>query len=72
MTVIDVKTHHVIATLPVGETSFFQSIFTPDGKLAYVANRNENLVSVIDVKTHSVIAMVPVGIDPNVISITPN
>ncbi|MDX8363433.1 hypothetical protein [Cytobacillus sp. IB215316] len=50
--VIDVKTHSVITTLPVGSRS--TPAFTPDGKLAYIGDTSD--VSVFDVKTHSLIS----------------
>ncbi|WP_352223967.1 hypothetical protein [Bacillus sp. SM2101] len=58
---IDVKTHTVIATIPVGNNLFIfkRSIFTRDGKLVYVTNQSPPAVYVIDVKTHSVIALFP-------------
>ncbi|MGM7685310.1 YncE family protein [Cytobacillus sp. Hm23] len=53
------KTHSLIATILVGESSLDMS-FTPDGKTAYVVNSrdfpNDGIISVVDVKTHQVIA----------------
>jgi YVTN family beta-propeller protein len=38
--------------------------FTPDGKVAYVANSGSNTVSAVDVATRKVIATIPVGQAP--------
>ncbi|MGM7680974.1 YncE family protein [Cytobacillus sp. Hm23] len=66
VSVIDTKTHSVIATVPVGQLPS-NIKFTPDGKLAYVTNalNGSTEVSVIDTKTHSVIATIEVGNAPS-------
>ncbi|WP_214484924.1 hypothetical protein [Bacillus sp. SM2101] len=75
--VIDVKTHSVIASLPVGLSVGSSPLaITPDGKLAYVANEADgnpfdNTVSVIETTTNSIIATIPVG-SPNNTFITPD
>ncbi|WP_214484733.1 cytochrome D1 domain-containing protein [Bacillus sp. SM2101] len=71
-TVIDVKTHRMITTLPIGNAFFLSSVFTPDGKFAYITNRGGSTVSVIDVKTHIVIATVQVGNNPTGVTFTPD
>ncbi|WP_214484783.1 hypothetical protein [Bacillus sp. SM2101] len=75
VSVIESKTHSVIANVPVGDQPNAVAI-TPDGQLVYVANRgdgfNPSTVSVIDAKSHLVIATVSVGVNPVALAITPN
>lgn len=73
VSVIDTKTHSVIASVTVGMVP--QDVaFTPDGKIAYVTNSGSipGTVSAIDTKTHSVIASVTVGDRPNTVAFAPN
>ncbi|MFS1515396.1 YncE family protein [Bacillus sp. SCS-151] len=71
VSVIDIKTHSVIDIIQVGDRP--QSVsFTPDGKLAYVANLGSATISVIDIKTHTVIDTIQVGDTPIKIAFTPN
>jgi YVTN family beta-propeller protein len=58
--VIDVQSHEVITTIPVGRRPWGIAL-THDGKKAYVANGVSNDVSVIDTATQKVIASIPVG-----------
>ncbi|MGM7681384.1 YncE family protein [Cytobacillus sp. Hm23] len=78
VSVIDVKTHTLLSTVPVG-LSFNLLLFnssvvaiSPDGKYAYITNLIEGTVSVIDVKTHSTISTIQVGIAPNSLAISPD
>ena len=61
VSVIDIPTNKVVATVPVG---FFPSgvAVTPDGKHVYVANFQSNNVSVIDTAANTVVGTpIPVG-----------
>jgi YVTN family beta-propeller protein len=68
VSVIDVATNAVIATIPVGAQPYCVAI-TPNGKHVYVANVVSNAVSVIDTMTHTVVATVPVGNGPSGVGI---
>ena len=71
VSVIDVATNTVTATVDVGNTP--QSVaITPDGTKAYVTNRLDNNVSVIDIATNTVTATVNVGDRPISVAITPD
>ncbi|MBQ26537.1 MAG: hypothetical protein CMH81_00115 [Nitrospiraceae bacterium] len=70
VSVIDVDTNTVIATIPVEDAPNGVAI-TPDGTRAYVTNWLSNTVSVIDVTTNTVVATIPVGDGPNGVAITP-
>ncbi|WP_214484902.1 beta-propeller fold lactonase family protein, partial [Bacillus sp. SM2101] len=68
--VIDVSTHRVIVTLlPAGISSVS---VTPDGKLAYVTNLDDDIVSVIDVKTLKVVATILIEQGPIDVAFTPD
>ena len=76
VSVIDVLTNRVIATIPV-RTRPLTIAITPDGSKAYVSNFGTlltpgNTISVIDVKTDTVIDEVTVGRNPQAIAITPD
>ncbi|MFS1517480.1 YncE family protein [Bacillus sp. SCS-151] len=75
VTVIDTKTHSIIANIPVQQNGIDKIAITPDGKLAYVTSSIttfQSNVTVIDTKTHSVIASVLAGIQQSDIAITPD
>ncbi|HEY8032340.1 MAG TPA: YncE family protein [Methylocella sp.] len=72
VSVIDIPTNKVVATVPVG---FFPSgvAVTPDGKHAYVANFQSNNVAVIDTVANSVVGTpIPVGNGPIGVAISPD
>ena len=73
VTVIDVSTHAVIATVPVGAGPSGVAA-TPDGRFVYVTNNRgpEFSVSVIDAESNSVVATVPVGPMPTGVVATPD
>tara|TARA_B100000315_G_scaffold260775_1_gene325086 strand:+ start:1015 stop:1377 length:363 start_codon:yes stop_codon:yes gene_type:complete len=70
VSVIDVATNTVIATIPVEDAPNGVAI-TPDGTRVYVTNWLSNTVSVIDVSTNTVISTISVGDGPNGVAITP-
>ncbi len=71
VSVIDVSTHTVIATIPVGSRPFGVAV-KPDGTRVYVTNYGGNTVSVIDASTHTVIATIPVGAKPAGVAANPD
>jgi YVTN family beta-propeller protein len=70
VSVIDIATNAVIATIPVGAGPIGIAI-TPDGTRAYVTNEDSNTVSVIDTATNTVVATITVGVHPVAVAITP-
>lgn len=71
VSVIDIATNTVIATIPVGNSPWGVSTNT-DGSRIYVSNQGESSISVIDVATNTVIATVPVGASPTGITVSPD
>ncbi len=71
VSVIDVATNAVVATVPVGTTPEGVAV-TPDGTLVYVTNTLDDTVSVIDAATNTVTATVVVGSRPFGVAVTPN
>ena len=63
VSVININTNAVIATIPVGSSPFGVSV-SPDGKYVYVGNTGSNSISVISTATNTVIATIPVGSQP--------
>jgi YVTN family beta-propeller protein len=57
VSVIDIATNAVVATVPVGDEPYGVGI-TPDNRYVYVANHLSNSLSVIDAKTNTVTATV--------------
>ncbi|MBL0340072.1 MAG: T9SS type A sorting domain-containing protein [Bacteroidetes bacterium] len=71
VTVIDVTSESVIATIPVG--SFPTGIcVSPDGTKVYVANRDDNSLSVINTATNTVATTIAVGYIPIGVVVTPD
>jgi YVTN family beta-propeller protein len=62
--VFDAKTHEIVTRIPV-ETTPYQTVLTPDGKLLFVSNWSSESVSVIDTATNKVIRVLRVGMNPN-------
>ena len=71
VSVIDIATNNVTATLNVGDSSSGIAV-SPDGTKVYVTNCDSNNVSVIDTATNKVTATVPVGRYPAGVAVTPN
>jgi YVTN family beta-propeller protein len=63
VSVFDVPTNALVATIPVGSSPFGLSI-DPSGTHVYVANDDSYNVSVIDTATNSVVKTIPVGAAP--------
>ncbi len=71
VSVIDITTNKVTATVPVGISPWGVAV-SPDGTKVYVTNWNSNTVSVIDTATNTVTATVDVGSNPIGITVTPD
>ena len=80
VSVIDIATNTVVATIPVGPIPFapIGVATAPDGTRAYVTNAGvpfdsaNGTVAVIDTATNTVVATIPVGILPEAVAITPD
>lgn len=68
VSVVDVATNKVTATVPVGSEPLGIAV-AADGSKVYVANFNSSSISVIDVTTKKVIATVPVASGSNQIAV---
>ncbi len=71
VSVINIRTNTVVATVPVGRSAGSVAI-TPNGGFAYVTEYFLNNVSVINTSTNTVVASVPVGNRPRDIAFTPD
>ncbi len=71
VSVIDVATDKVIATVPVGAWPNGVAV-SPDGKKAYVTNQDSDTVSVIDTATNTVTATVNGLNYPGRVAVTPD
>jgi len=71
VSVIDVATNTVTATIPVGFHPWGVSV-CPNGSKVYITNYNDNTVNVINSATDTVTATIPVGTRPNGISVSPD
>lgn len=73
VSVINVATNTVIATILAGDTPF-GVIFTPDGSRAYVTNLFDSTISIIDTASNTVVATValPANSEPAFPAITPD
>ena len=47
-------------------------MLSPDGKMLYVANEDDNLVTVIDLEGRKVVAEIPVGVEPEGMGVSPD
>ncbi|MGB9930086.1 MAG: DUF7507 domain-containing protein, partial [Methanosarcina sp.] len=71
ISVIDIPTNTVVATIPVGTGPVGVAV-SPDGTKVYVPNNGNDNVSVISTATNNVIASVPVGDFPLGVAFTPD
>ena len=71
VSVINVATNTVTATVPVGTTPFYLAT-TPVGGYVYVTNFYSNDVSVINTATNSLTTTIPVGNNPSGVAFTPD
>jgi YVTN family beta-propeller protein len=70
VSVINVATNTVTATIPVGTSPYGVSV-SPDGSTVYVTNCGSNNVSVINTATNTVTATIPVAY-PNCVAVSPD
>jgi YVTN family beta-propeller protein len=72
VSVIDIATNTVTATIPVGSFAFGVAV-SLDGRNVHVTNADTNTVSVIDTATNTVTATIPVGGSyPTGVAVTPD
>jgi YVTN family beta-propeller protein len=71
VSVIDINSNTVIATIPVGSNPYAVAV-NPAEARAYVANGGDNAVSVIDTNMNNIIATMPVGDTPTALAINPS
>src|ERR1035437_276420 len=71
VTVIDVSTNAITATIQVGSQPLGVSV-SLDGTKVYITNIGNNTVSVINALTNTVTATIPVGISPFGLCVTPD
>ena len=71
VSVINVATNTVVATIPVGDSPIGVAI-SPDGTKVYVTNNFSNFVTVINTATNSVIGTINVGDYPSGIAVSPD
>lgn len=62
--VFDANTRQIVTRIPV-ETTPYQILLTPDGKLLFVSNWSSESVSVIETATNKVVRTLHVGMNPN-------
>jgi YVTN family beta-propeller protein len=61
---VDPQTNQVVAKIPTGRGPHEVAV-SPDGKRAYVANTNANLITVIDVPARKVLSTFATGTEPD-------
>ncbi len=61
--VFDAASYRLVKTIKTGKAPV-NSAFRPDGKYAYVTNRNSDTISVIDTSSWDVVKTLPVGRKP--------
>jgi YVTN family beta-propeller protein len=71
VSVIDIATNAVVATVAVGPLPGGVAV-TPNGSRVYVTHVSSNNVSVIDTATNTVIATVAVGVQPKGVAVNPS
>ena len=71
VSVINVATNAVVATIPVGSNPYGVGI-SPDGSKVYVTNQANNNVSVISTTTNTVVATIGVNTWPRGVAVTPD
>jgi YVTN family beta-propeller protein len=72
VSVIDIATKNVTATVPAGSHPFGVAV-TPNGANVYVANQNSNNVSAIDTATNNVTANTSLGLyGPSGVAVSPD
>jgi YVTN family beta-propeller protein len=54
------------------EGNAVESVFSPDSKLLYTSNFNENKLMVVDADTHQVVRAIDVGLRPKIVVLSPD
>ncbi len=71
--VVDTATNAIIASIPVGSTTFQGGVaVNSDGSRVYATNQDDDTVSVIDTSTNTVVATVAVGSAPANLAVSPD
>jgi YVTN family beta-propeller protein len=71
VTAIDTATETVVATIAAGAGAVSVAI-SPDGRRAYVSNRDADSVSVVDTATDTTVSTIPVGDAPGALTVAPD
>jgi YVTN family beta-propeller protein len=71
VSVIDVETNRIVATIPVHKLPYFIDV-DADGSRAYVANSGSNSVSVLDLVRRREIGVIGAGLQPGLARISPD
>jgi YVTN family beta-propeller protein len=71
VSVIDIATSTVIATVPVGLSPYGVAV-SPDGTKVYVANQDSNNISIINTTSNTVTSTVGVGAYPCMVAVSPD
>ena len=69
---LDLASDKIARTLPSGPDPGVLSRSIPTGKLLYVANEDNNLVTIVDIDRGEVVTEIPVGVEPEGMGISPD
>lgn len=72
VSVIDVATDKVVATLPSGGQGFGRVKFTPDGKYVLVPQSESRNVALFDTASRKLLSSIPLSAAPKVITVAPD
>jgi DNA-binding beta-propeller fold protein YncE len=72
LSIIDVATDKVVATLPSGGQGFGRVKFTPDGKFVLVPQNESRNLAVFEATARKLIANIPLSATPKVMTIAPD
>ena len=70
ITVIDPRTHAIVATIPTGQPQSHMLAISHDGRRGYTANVGPGTVSVLDLAAHKTLAIIPIAPQVQRISIS--
>ena len=68
---LDLASDKIVRTLPSGADPEYFAL-DPTGKLLYVANEDDNLVTIVDIDRGAVVTEIPVGVEPEGMGISPD
>ncbi len=69
--VIDTKTFEITRQLESGPDPELMDI-DPDGKIIYIANEDNSMVTIMEIQSGDVLAEVPVGVEPEGMAVSPD